>query len=122
MPDALRKRVLWLIGKGAAVVGQERIAHTDAVASGDRHPTLLHCREAADSHCDFWKQFPTRINRENILKHRGDSITPSTQIGISIHTELSRCHRMILECEDGHFAVIDVALVIAVGELRRDIS
>src|ERR1700694_4443734 len=27
---------------------------------------------------------------------------------------------MILECKDGHFAVIDVALVIA-GELRRDI-
>ena len=28
---------------------------------------------------------------------------------------------MILECKDGNFAVIDVALVIAVGELRRDI-
>jgi hypothetical protein len=29
---------------------------------------------------------------------------------------------MKLECKDGNFAVIDVALVIAVGELRRDIS
>jgi hypothetical protein len=29
---------------------------------------------------------------------------------------------MILECKDGNFAAIDVALVIAVGELRRDIS
>jgi hypothetical protein len=29
---------------------------------------------------------------------------------------------MILECKDGNFAVIDVALVIAVGELGRDIS
>jgi hypothetical protein len=29
---------------------------------------------------------------------------------------------MILERKDGNFAVIDVALVIAVGELRRDIS
>jgi hypothetical protein len=28
---------------------------------------------------------------------------------------------MILECQDGNFAVIDVALVIAVGELRYDI-
>jgi hypothetical protein len=28
---------------------------------------------------------------------------------------------MILECKDGNFAVIDVALVIAVGELRFDI-
>ena len=29
---------------------------------------------------------------------------------------------MMLECEDGNFAAFDVALVIAVGELRRDIS
>jgi hypothetical protein len=29
---------------------------------------------------------------------------------------------MILECRDGTFAVMDVALVVAVGELRRDIS
>jgi hypothetical protein len=29
---------------------------------------------------------------------------------------------MILECKDGNFAVIDIALVIAVGQLRRDIS
>ena len=29
---------------------------------------------------------------------------------------------MILEGKDRNFAVIDVALVIAVGELRRDIS
>jgi hypothetical protein len=29
---------------------------------------------------------------------------------------------MILERKDGNFAVIDVALVIAVGELRGDIS
>jgi hypothetical protein len=29
---------------------------------------------------------------------------------------------MILECKDGNLAVIDVALVIAVGEARRDIS
>jgi hypothetical protein len=29
---------------------------------------------------------------------------------------------MILECEDRNFAVIDVALVTAVDELRRDIS
>jgi len=35
---------------------------------------------------------------------------------------LSWCHRMILECRDGTFAVMDVALVAAVGELRRDIS
>ena len=29
---------------------------------------------------------------------------------------------MILESNDGNFAVIDVTLVIAVGELRREIS
>ena len=29
---------------------------------------------------------------------------------------------MILECKDGSFAVVDVALVIAVGELRPDIT
>ena len=29
---------------------------------------------------------------------------------------------MILECKNGSFAVIDVALVIAVGELRPDIT
>ena len=29
---------------------------------------------------------------------------------------------MVLECKDGSFAVIDVALVIAVAELRRDIA
>jgi len=29
---------------------------------------------------------------------------------------------MISESRDGNFAVIDVAFVIAVGELRRDIS
>ena len=29
---------------------------------------------------------------------------------------------MILECKNGSFAVIDVALVTAVDELRRDIS
>jgi hypothetical protein len=29
---------------------------------------------------------------------------------------------MVLECKDGSFAVIDVALVIAVGEPRHDIS
>ena len=35
---------------------------------------------------------------------------------------LSRCDRVILECKDGTLAVIDVALVIAVGELRYDLS
>jgi hypothetical protein len=49
-PDALRKRVLRLIGKGAAVVGQERIALTNAAASGDRRSTLLDGREAAESY------------------------------------------------------------------------
>ena len=29
---------------------------------------------------------------------------------------------MILECKDGNLAVVDVALVIAVGELRFDIA
>jgi hypothetical protein len=29
---------------------------------------------------------------------------------------------MVLECKDGSFAVIDVALVIAAGEPRHDIS
>src|SRR6266852_913066 len=50
LPDPLRKRVLRLIGKGAVVVGQVRIALTNAAASGDRRPTLLHGREAAESY------------------------------------------------------------------------
>src|SRR5579871_5494913 len=51
MFDVLRTRVLRLIGKGIAVVGQERIALTDAVASGDRGLALLHRRKTADLRC-----------------------------------------------------------------------
>ena len=75
MPDALRKRVLWLISKGAAVVGQERIAHTDAVASGDRRPTLLHCREAADSYCARTVFLAAKLARVRVgrCRHRNPS-------------------------------------------------
>jgi feruloyl esterase len=50
LPDPRRQRVLRLIGKGAVVVGQVRIVLTNAAASGDRRPTLLHGREAAGSY------------------------------------------------------------------------
>ena len=34
----------------------------------------------------------------------------------------SRCSRVIFKCQDGAFAVISVAIMIAVGELRLDFS
>ena len=42
--------------------------------------------------------------------------------GVCAAPGLSRRHRMILECKDGSFAMIDVALVIAVEEPRHDVS
>jgi hypothetical protein len=73
---------------------------TGAGAQAGGHQKI---RTASRSTCLAWGWDPFA---GDILKRRG----------------LSWGHRMILGCRDGTFAVMDVALVVAVGALRRDFS
>jgi hypothetical protein len=61
------------------------------------------------------------VDRE-ILFRRSASLEAETNCGRYLEAGLSRRYRMILECEGGNSAVLEVALVVAVSEARRDIS